>query len=100
PVNDHLVGDEFACLLEQSGSRVALADPALVGNIDHAGVELERVVPLRDVDGSLLDIARAGREGDVSELDVEVSDTDLAQLLYTSGTTSRPKGAKIGRAHV
>ncbi|ACU95924.1 acyl-CoA synthetase [Saccharomonospora viridis] len=95
PVNYNLVGDELAYLLEQSGSRVALADPALVGNIDHAGVELERVVPLRDVDGSLLDIARAGREGDVSELDVEVSDTDLAQLLYTSGTTSRPKGAMM-----
>jgi fatty-acyl-CoA synthase len=88
PVNYNLTGDELAYLLTQSGSSIALADPALLANI--TGVE--RVLPLRDAEGSLLDFALAG---EVPELDVEVADSDLAQLLYTSGTTSRPKGAMM-----
>ncbi|HVV09888.1 acyl-CoA synthetase [Amycolatopsis sp.] len=88
PVNYNLVGEELAYLVEQSGSRIALADPALAGRV--GGVE--RVIPLRDNEDSLL-AAAAG--GPVPELDVDVADTDLAQLLYTSGTTSRPKGAMM-----
>lgn len=95
PVNYNLTGAELAYLLEQSGSRIALSDPGLADAIGDARVDLERVVALRDADDSLLDAAREGREDEVSELDVEVSDTDLAQLLYTSGTTSRPKGAMM-----
>ncbi len=92
PVNYNLVGDELAYLLEQSGSRVVLADPSLAERVAETTAEPERVVALRDADGSLLDTAR---EGELLDLDVEVSDTDLAQLLYTSGTTSRPKGAMM-----
>ena len=34
-------------------------------------------------------------EGEVPVLDIEIPDTDLVQLLYTSGTTSQPKGAMM-----
>ncbi|SFB12906.1 fatty-acyl-CoA synthase [Amycolatopsis marina] len=94
PVNYNLVGDELAYLVEQSGSRVALVDPALRQHVDAVGERagLRQVLPLRDTEDSLL--AAAG-SGPVPELDVEIADTDLAQLLYTSGTTSRPKGAMM-----
>ena len=88
PINYNLTGDELAYLVRQSGSRAALADPALLPNLP----ALDQVVRLRDADGSLLALASAGA---VPELDVAVEDTDLAQLLYTSGTTSRPKGAMM-----
>jgi fatty-acyl-CoA synthase len=94
PVNYNLTGDELAYLIEQSGSTVALVDPALRDHVDAVAdtTGLRQVLPLRDADGSLLDAARVGV---VPDLDVEVADTDLAQLLYTSGTTSRPKGAMM-----
>ncbi|HVW42107.1 MAG TPA: acyl-CoA synthetase [Amycolatopsis sp.] len=88
PVNYNLTGEELGYLVAQSGSRVALADPSLVPNLP----ALDQVVPLRDAEGSLLALAAAG---EVPELDVAVEDTDLVQLLYTSGTTSRPKGAMM-----
>ena len=50
------------------------------------------MVPLRDAAGSLLERARTG---ELPELTSTVADTDLVQLLYTSGTTSRPKGAMM-----
>jgi fatty-acyl-CoA synthase len=48
--------------------------------------------PLHDAEGSLL--ARAAT-GPVPTIEVEVTESDHAQPLYTSGTTSRPKGATM-----
>ncbi len=48
-----------------------------------------------DVDGTtVLDTAR-DEAADATAPDVPVTATDLAQLLYTSGTTSTPKGAMM-----
>ncbi|MFB8766311.1 acyl-CoA synthetase [Nocardiopsis alba] len=94
PVNFALQGEELAYLLEQSGSTMALVDPALRSAVDalRSRTGVEQVLELREGPGSLLAQAM---EGPVPELDVEVADTDLVQLLYTSGTTSRPKGAMM-----
>ncbi|WP_158887448.1 acyl-CoA synthetase [Amycolatopsis anabasis] len=92
PINYNLTGEELAYLLDQSGSTVALTDPALRPALDAVAGGLTHLLPLRDTGDSLL---AAATEGETPELDVEVADTDLAQLLYTSGTTSRPKGAMM-----
>ncbi|MGW9553256.1 fatty acyl-CoA synthetase [Nocardiopsis sp. NPDC055551] len=94
PINFALQGEELAYLLEQSGSGMVLADPALRSAVDglRARTGIEQVLELRGGAGSLLADAT---EGPVPVLDVEVVDTDLVQLLYTSGTTSRPKGAMM-----
>lgn len=92
PVNFALTGEELAYLVQQSGARAVLLDPALRPTLEGAGLTLDHVLALRDEDGSLLEQVRAG---DVPELDVDVADTDLVQLLYTSGTTSKPKGAMM-----
>lgn len=92
PINYNLTGADLAYLISQSGSRVALVDPALQANVDAVDAGLERSISLRDAPGSLLEQAE---EGPVPQLDVEVTDDDLVQLLYTSGTTSKPKGAKM-----
>jgi fatty-acyl-CoA synthase len=94
PINYALKGEELEYLLTQSGTRVVLADPTLSSTLaavlDH--VPAERTVPLRDGLGSLLDQSRIG---DVPIMNLAVADTDLVQILYTSGTTSKPKGAMM-----
>jgi fatty-acyl-CoA synthase len=94
PINYALRGDELVYLLGQSGARAILVDPALRENIDQvrSDVPADIVLALRDADDSLLAIAAAG---DVLAVDADVADTDLVQLLYTSGTTSKPKGAMM-----
>ncbi|MQY31257.1 fatty acyl-CoA synthetase [Nocardia aurantia] len=95
PINYALTGAELSYLIGQSGARAALVDPALAGTLAAVRGELtalEHVLPLRDAAGSLLGIASAGA---VPALDAQAAPTDLAQLLYTSGTTSKPKGAMM-----
>ena len=103
PVNFALKGDELSYLLEDSQSSVLVADNdllPLVAEVQRGGraASIRSVLPMfpGDADetdaGSVLSSALAG---DASPVDVEVGDDDLAQLLYTSGTTSQPKGAMM-----
>ena len=94
PINDNLTAGELGYLLEQSGSSAVLVDPALADRVQQvrADTGVRAVVALRDEPGSLL---RVCSSGPVAAPDVPVGDEDLVQLLYTSGTTSRPKGAMM-----
>lgn len=91
PINYALTGDELHYLIQQSGSALVLTDPALAPRVAQVAPELP-VVPLRDAETSLL---AQVVNGPVPVIDADVADTDLVQLLYTSGTTSRPKGAMM-----
>ncbi len=96
PLNYNLTGAELSYLIGQSGSRAILVDPALADRLDGIDAEvaagLEQRIILRDTEDSLLTISRTGG---VQVVEVDVADTDLAQFLYTSGTTSRPKAAMM-----
>ena len=95
PINYALTGRELAYLLDQSGARAAYADPSLVPSLDAVAKDIPHRGTLRDVGGEndILAIARA--PGPLPMLCVDVQDTDIAQLLYTSGTTADPKGAVL-----
>ncbi len=94
PINFALTGRELAYLLKQSGARAVFADRALRPAVDACGISVEITGSLRDGEGAL-DILALASAGPVPVLDIEIADTDLAQLLYTSGTTSDPKGAML-----
>lgn len=96
PVNYALTGTELDYILTQSGSRVALVDPdlreAVEGTRGLGDNRLEQVLVLHGSDDALLPGWSAGA---VPTIAVSVVDTDLVQLLYTSGTTGNPKGAMM-----
>ncbi|MDA0565767.1 long-chain-fatty-acid--CoA ligase [Streptomonospora sp. S1-112] len=95
PINQSLRGAELSYLLAQSGSIVVLTDPKLAGRVEEIRAEIPArdVLALRGAEESVLEVAR---DPDAPEdLITDVADTDLVQLLYTSGTTSKPKGAMM-----
>lgn len=101
PLNYNLTGSELSYLIGQSGSRAVLVDPELADRLDglddEVAARVEHRIMLRDREDSLLaaigDGGAAG--GGEPQIDVDVTDTDLAQFLYTSGTTARPKAAMM-----
>ncbi|MEJ2869101.1 fatty acyl-CoA synthetase [Actinomycetospora sp. OC33-EN08] len=92
PVNFNFTAGEVRYVLEDSAASGAVVEEALADTFEAAGVG----IGLRVVVGG-----RAGWTGfdellahpDPTEPDVEVGDDEPVQLLYTSGTTSAPKGA-------
>jgi fatty-acyl-CoA synthase len=72
-------------------------DAALADTLAAAGVTVEVVGTLRAGAGER-DVLAWAHADDRPTPAVEVADGDLAQLLYTSGTTSAPKGAMLTHA--
>ncbi len=96
PVNFHLAGEELLYILSQSGSKALFHDPGFEENVEEVRDEAEATIHGTLYEGGELDVVSLARSGDdTSEPDVELDEEDVAQILYTSGTTSAPKGATL-----
>ncbi|QYU69007.1 AMP-binding protein [Leptolyngbya sp. 15MV] len=89
PFNDRLVAAELAWLADHAQPRLIIADEALAGRLASCAVPL---LPLAQ-----LDACRGGAgEG---WRDVRVEAEEIAMIIFTSGSTSKPKGAMMSHAN-
>jgi len=95
PVNFALTGDELVYIVNQSGSRALFYDPAGAGPVEDVRERLGVAVYGTLWGGDGLDVLRLARVDPPVLPDGNLEETDLVQLLYTSGTTSLPKGAMM-----
>ena len=100
PVNTMLGSADMDYILDHAGVRFALIDDNLHAQVDRrAALEKRGMVMIAvDITGN---VAATGlknfndllRGQSNLEPEIEFDDRDLAMIIYTSGTTSRPKGA-------
>jgi len=104
PINFRLTAREILYLLRDSRAKALFYDPAFEGAVQEILDRLEFVrlfvspgaggsSPARDYEQFLSDSGRVFN-------DEALREDDLCQLMYTSGTTGRPKGALISHGNV
>ncbi|MCU1644801.1 MAG: long-chain-fatty-acid--CoA ligase [Nocardia sp.] len=106
PINFMLTADEVAYILGHSGAVGLIAEDALAGEAEAAVKQLGdndiRLFGWIGLSGLPVaagweDVAAWEEHADASEPAVLIGDDDPVQLMYTSGTESRPKGAIMCR---
>jgi fatty-acyl-CoA synthase len=103
PINWRLAAPEVRYILEHSGARVLVCDEPLVDLADEAAKDIEsslvRVcLSAESMEGwtRLADL----RGAPSSSAYVQMASDDVHRLMYTSGTTGRPKGVMITHANL
>ncbi len=98
PMNYRLTAEDFVYLATHSGSKVLCVHPDYLDMVDSVRDRMntiEHFVALEGGKEGWLDYESLISEADTDFPQVEIAETDLIAINYTSGTTSNPKGVMI-----
>ena len=95
PINYALTGPELTYIINQCGAKALLVAPDLDDNVKAVRSDLGASVyaPISGSNGAVLEVALSSTTPPATDL--PLNESDLAQIMYTSGTTSHPKGAMM-----
>ncbi|WP_060886993.1 acyl-CoA synthetase [Streptomyces caniscabiei] len=106
PLNYRLAEEEWAYILGHAEARAIITEPEFVRATDRIAAGLDGLEHRLLVDGDVPSPewtgyeALLGRHRGARVAPLDVGPDDLQRLMYTSGTTSRPKGVRITYGNV
>ncbi|WP_312473367.1 long-chain fatty acid--CoA ligase [Neobacillus sp.] len=102
PINFRLTTTEVQYILEQSDAAIVVCDKEFEQTIAEAkqGTIVRQVITVGEPETVGFYSYEKVLSNNISEPEVEVSETDDVEILYTSGTTGRPKGALFDHSQI
>ena len=102
PLNNRFTLDELIAVVDDAGCAVLLHDDEhteQAREISSRVASVEQMIPLHG-DGSGSDLASLTRQATDAELPPEPDESAPAALIYTGGTTGRPKGVLLSQRSI
>ncbi len=98
PINYRLLSEDFEYIINHCGAKAICVHPDYIDAIDGIRSQLpgvEQFVALSDSRDGWLDYEQLVSDATPGFAAVEIDESDLLTINYTSGTTARPKGVMI-----
>ena len=98
PINYRLLPDDFEYIINHCGAKIVCAHPDYFEAVDGIRDKLpgvEHYVALEGAADGWMDYEEAVASHSPDYETVDIAETDLLTINYTSGTTARPKGVMI-----
>ena len=98
PINYRLLAEDFEYIINHCGAKVVCADPDYFDAVDGIRDQLKDVSHFVALEGKAdgwIDYEEKLADASPDFDPVDIDETDLITINYTSGTTARPKGVMI-----